>query len=136
MANQIINLARARSYSAIVSQTLTASPGTFEFENLSLDVKGMTVTLDLTGITTAASLQVTVYGVDRTSGKTWQIGQTATITAVSTVTLAIHPSNPTAAVNANGLQTQQGQIPPFVRVAVTQGDANATTYSLGVAFTS
>lgn len=119
-----------RTWTAVPSAAYTAAPAD---QDILVDptVAGLVVTLDLTAFVTAASVGVTVLGVDETSGKTWTIATIVALTAVGTTACRIHPNNPTAAVSG-GVQTQQGQIPPRIRIHVTQGNANSTTYSVGV----
>lgn len=124
----------ARQATPVPSGAYAAAPAASDYQGFR-DVVGIAVTLDVTAITTAASVSVAVLGFDEASGKTWPIGATVALAAVGTVTLRIHPNNPTAAV-VNGVQTQQGQVPPRIRVQVTQGNANSTTYSVGLDCTS
>jgi hypothetical protein len=128
-----IELAGGREYSWLKSAARIASPGDVDIRP-PYDAAGVAITVDLTALTTAASLTLTVEGYDPTSGKTWVIATTAAISTVSTVTLRIHPNDATAAL-ANGVQTQQGQLAPHLRLHMVQGNANSTTYSVGVAFT-
>lgn len=119
-----------RTWSAVRSGAYTSAPADQDILT-ETSTTGLIVTLDITAITTAANVGVTVLGVDETSGKTWTIATVVALTAVGTTTCRIHPNNPTAAVSG-GIQTQQGQIPPRIRIHVTQGNANSTTYSVGV----
>lgn len=123
----------ARSVTTTPSAAYTAAPADFDIVGPA-DVSGLVVTLDVTAFVTAASVLVAVLGVDDVSGKTYPIGTMVALAAVGTTTLRIHPNNPTAAVT-NGVQTQQGQIPPHIRIHVVQGNANSTTYSVGVNYT-
>jgi hypothetical protein len=126
----IVNLEGARQYAVVQSGAYTAAPADVDCSGFR-DITGIAVTLDVTAITSAASVSVVVEGVDATSGKAWTIGTIAALTGVGTTTLLIYPSIPTAAVAA-GVQTQQGILPDRIRFHVVQGNANATTYSVGL----
>lgn len=127
-------LGASRSLAAVPSAAYTAAPADVDIQGPA-NATGIAVTLDLTALTTAASVTVSVLGVDAASGKSYPIGAMATVTTVSTVTLRVHPNNPTAAVSV-GVQTQQGQLPPRIRIHVVQGNTNSTTYSVGVDYTN
>lgn len=129
-----IDLMGARSAAVVKSAAFTAAPADTDLVGFR-DIAGIAVTLSVTAITTAASVLVQVLGVDSTSGTTFPIGSMVALTAVGETTLRIHPANPTA-VDTGGVQVQQGQIPPRVRIHVVQGNANPTTYSVGVECTS
>lgn len=129
-----VELAGGRQLSWIKSAAYTAAPADVDIK-APYDASGLVVTVDLTGVTTAASLQLYVEGFDPTSGKTWPIANTALIVTASTTTLRICPENTNVALTA-GVQTAQGQIPPHIRLHLVQGNANSTTYSVGVGFTS
>lgn len=133
MTTPYVELAGGRQLSWVKSAAYTAAPADIDMK-APYDAAGFVAVVDLTALTTAASLQLVVQGFDPTSGKTWVIAQTTVISTVSTYVLRIHPNNPTAALT-NGVQTQQGQIPPHIRLHLVQGNANSTTYSVGVGFT-
>jgi hypothetical protein len=126
----IVNLEGARQYAVVPSAAFTAAPADVDCSGFR-DITGIVVTLDVTAITTAANVSVQVLGVDATSGKTWPIGTIAALTGVGTTSMAIYPSIPTSAVN-NGYQSQQGVLPDRIRFHVIQGNANSTTYSVGL----
>jgi hypothetical protein len=125
-----VDLQGARQFVVASSAARTAAPADFDAVGFR-DITGIAVTLDVTAFTTAASVSVQVLGVDSTSGKTWVIGTIAALTAVGTTTMAVYPSIPTAAVSG-GYQSQQGVLPDHIRFHVIQGNANSTTYSVGV----
>lgn len=128
MAN-VINHADALSvYGTTVyaSAARTATPDTMEFE-LGSDTDELVVVTDMTGFTATGSLQVTVAGVDRVSGKTWTLIQGASITANGTQVIRVGPSLPvTANVSANDV------VPPVIRITATHGNGVSLTYSVGL----
>lgn len=126
----IVDLAGAREYTVVPSGVYTAAPADLDTRGFR-DITGIAVTLDVTAITTSASVSLVVEGVDATSGKAWTLGTIAPITTVGTTTLQIYPSIPTVAL-AGGVQSQQGILPDRIRFHVVQGNANATTYSVGL----
>lgn len=130
----VIDLQGARQMTVVPASAYMTAPQPIDYQGFR-DSAGLAVTLDVTAITVVAAVSVAVLGVDETSGKTWPIGTMVALAAVGTTTLRIHPNNPTAAVSA-GVQTQQGQIPPRVRIQVTQGNANSTNYSVGMDLTA
>lgn len=128
-----IELAGGREYTWLKSGALTASPADVDMKSHS-DACGVVVAIDVTAIVTACSLTFTLQGVDPASGAVWTIATMAAITATGLYVLRVHPNNATAAISG-GVQTQQGQIPPRIRLHMVQGNANSTTYSVSVGFT-
>lgn len=126
MAN---NTSRAqRSHSVMASAARTATPDTEELE-VPGGTKNMVLVVDTTAAGASPSTVVKVSGVDRTSGKIWDILASAAITATGTVTLSIGPGLAASAnVSANAV------VPPVIRVTATHGNGTSHTYSVGAHF--
>lgn len=126
MANQITDVVgRGRSFTVLPSAARTATPDTFEYEGAGRFASGVIVVVDVTAVTATGSLTVKIQGVDRLSGKTWDILASAAINAVSTVVLRVHPDM-TAALNVAAAD----MLPPVFRVAVTAANSVSMTYSV------
>lgn len=133
MTVPFVDLAGGREYTWLASAARIASPSDTDIK-APYDADGVEIVIDVTAITTACSLTFTLQGFDPTSGKTWTVATMATLTATGTVVLRVHPNDATAAISG-GVQTQQGQLPPHLRLHMVQGNANSTTYSVGLGFT-
>jgi hypothetical protein len=129
MANQRLNAVGSRYISILASSARTATPDTFEVE-VPGKSRGVVVVVDATAVTATPALTVKVQGVDRISGKTWDIITSAAIATVSTVVLKIRPGI-TVAANA----AVADALPPVIRIMATHGDADSITYSIGLNFT-
>ncbi|MFI9817578.1 hypothetical protein [Saccharothrix variisporea] len=125
MANLTGLLAAPGPFAVLPSAARTASPDTYEFDASRARANGLHLIIDVTAITATPSVTVTVQGVDRVSGKTYTILQSAAITATGTTVLKIGPGL-TAAANlvANDL------LPPVFRIVAAHGDADSATYSI------
>lgn len=131
MANQITSLyGVGRSPVVLPTLARTATPDTFEYELDSSRASGLIVVVDVTAIVTAPSITVKIDGVDRASGKLFNLLTSAAITTVSTVVLRVHPQL-TAAANL----IAKDQLPPVWRITSTHGNANSITYSVGAHLT-
>lgn len=87
--------------------------------------RGVQVVVDLTAFTTAASLTVTIDVQDVTSGKWINVLTSAVLSAVATTVLRVYPGL-TAAANL----TVSDVLTENMRITVTHGNANSTTYSV------
>lgn len=130
----VVNLEGARVITVVPSGAFVAAPAAIDYQGFR-DIVGLSVTLSVTAITTAASVSVQVLGVDETSGGTYLLGTIPVLTTVGQTTMFIHPARSNTSL-AGGVLTQNGQVPPRIRVQVIQGNANSTTYSVGLDCTS
>lgn len=87
--------------------------------------RGVQVVVDLTAFTTAASLTVTIDAQDVTSGKWYNLLTSTALAAVATTVLRVYPG----LVAVNNL-TVNDVLAETIRVTVTHGNANSTTYSV------
>ncbi|WP_055563609.1 hypothetical protein [Streptomyces atriruber] len=129
MANNIRQLTAGSTYFQVMaSAARTATPDTEEFEitGRGYEYSGLHLIIDATAVTATPALTVTVSGVDRVSGKTYTILQSAVIaTAVTTVLrigVGLTPAANTVASDS---------LPPVFRVTAAHGDADSITYSIG-----
>lgn len=126
MANVITRLLPgADRFEILASAARTADPDTQEFDVSGVDYRGAYFIIDVTAVTATPSITVTVAGVDRVSGQTFDILASAAITSDSTTTLQIGPGI-TAAANTD----EDSYLPPVFRVSVTHADADSITYSI------
>lgn len=126
MANVITRLTPGLgSFEILPSAARTTDPDTQEFE-VGGGWSGIYVVIDATAVTATPSITVTVAGVDRISGETFDILASAAISTVSTTTLQIGPG-----VTAVANETEDSYLPPIFRVTVTHADADSITYSVG-----
>jgi hypothetical protein len=128
MTNTIVHADGISQFGTAVypSASRTATPGTMEFE-LPRDCMGLYLIIDVTVLTATGTLQVELDGVDRVSGKTFKLIQSASLGSTGTTTLAVGPSIPvTSNVSANAI------VPDVVRVTATHGNGVALTYSIGM----
>lgn len=87
--------------------------------------RGVQVVVDLTAFTTAASLTVAIDSQDATSGKWYNLLTSAALSAVATTVLRVYPGLVAAAgLVANDVLAEN------LRITVTHGNANSTTYSV------
>lgn len=128
MANTLHQLMSSASiFEVLPSAARTATPDTHEFEitGRGYEYNGLYLIIDVTAVTATPALTVTVDGVDRLSGKTFNlITSTVIATAVTTV-LKIAPGITVAANLAVALA-----LPGIFRVTVSHGDADSATYSV------
>ncbi len=90
---------------------------------------GIVLVVDITAITATPLVTFTLQGKDPVSGKYYTILASAALAAVSTTVLKVFPgATPAANLAANDC------LPRVWRVAVTVGDADSATYSLGYSY--
>lgn len=127
MANIVTDLmdGSARQFTVYPSAARTAAPvDTMEFDSPGR-ANGLILVVDVTAFTTSMSITVKVDGVDRLSGKAYNLLTSAALTTTGTVVLRVRPGlTSTLNVTANDV------LPPVFRVTVTQAVANSTTYSV------
>lgn len=127
MANTILHRSDISDYGTAVypSAARTATPDTVELEVGDSD--GVTLVIDVTAVTATGTLTVKISGVDRVSGKTFDLLSSASLSAVGTTVLQIGPSIPVAAnASANVV------VPNVIRVTATHGNGVSLTYSVGL----
>lgn len=120
----------AQVQGVVPSAAYTAAPASQDYQDFR-GVAGLAVTLSVTAPASGTSVGVNILAVDETSGATWPVATVVPLTGTGQTTVRIHPNNPTAPVAA-GVQTQQGQIPPRLRIQVVQTGGVSTTYSVGM----
>jgi hypothetical protein len=108
------------------SAARTATPNSQEFE-IGSGWMAATVVIDTTAAGVSPSTVVKVSGVDRLSGKVYDLLSSAAITATGTVSLAIGQSL-TAAANVSA----NAAVPPVLRVTSTHGNGTSHTYSVAL----
>jgi len=114
----------------------TATPNTQEFVAYPAEFGGLEVVFDVTAIGAAASLTLTISGVDELSGKIWPLATVVPVAATGTLVVRIHPSNANAAASGTpAIQTVQGQVPGRIRIGVTHNNATANTYTVAAHLT-
>jgi len=130
VANNIRQLVSSAPYFEVLpSAARTTAPDTQEFEitGRGYEYDGLHLIIDVTAFVTAASLTVKISGVDRVSGKTYDlIVAPDAIVATGTVVYKIAP-----AVTPVTKLAVSDNLPPVFRVTVTHGNANSHTYSIG-----
>ena len=105
------------------SQARTASPTPAEVTE---DITGARIVIDVTAITSTPSVTFNVEGHDGLSDKWFLVLASAAIATVSTTVLTIFPNAPvTANVSANNV------IPGHWRLRPVHGNANSITYTVG-----
>lgn len=110
-----------------ISRTATPNPGIFGSAE---DSGGLVVVIDITAAN-AGGVILTIEGVDRASQKTWVILTSASFASTGTRVLRVSP-NIIAVANL----IAQDLVPQEVIIRVAHGDANPTTYTVGVHFTA
>jgi hypothetical protein len=123
MANNVNGNVGAR-FTIFASAARTATPNTEEFE-LPAGVRQGYFVIDVTAATSTPSTTFLIEGVDRVSGKTWTLLQSAAIVGTGTTVLRINDSL-TAAANT----IAKDALPPVIRVTATHGNANSQTYTV------
>lgn len=126
MANQNFDANGANSVAVMPSLARTATPDTMEYDNAGR-TRGLTLVADMTAVTATGTVTFKVQGVDRTSGKTWDILASTAVSTVSTTVLRIGYGI-TAAANA----AVSDVIPPVVRIVATHGNGVSMTYSVAL----
>lgn len=128
MANTISILpADTAGFQVLPSAARTTTPDTQEFEIVGRGYQytGLHLIIDVTAVTATPALTVTVDGIDRFSGKAYNL-ITSTVIATAVVTaLKIAPGITPAANLAVAMN-----LPPIFRVTVSHGDADSATYSV------
>lgn len=124
MAN-VITGGVGRSFAVFTSAARTATPDTQEFELPAGTSRGAFV-IDCTAVTATPSVVFLIEGVDRVSGKTWTLLQSAAITGTGTTVLRIND-----ALTASANVIAKDALPSVIRVTATHGDADSITYSVG-----
>ena len=131
MANIINQVFSDRALEVYNLTGQTAAPNTQEFVAYPQEFGGLEVVFDVTAIGAAASLTLSILGVDELSGKTWPLATVLPVTAVGTLVVRIHPGNPTAAASGTpAIQTAQGQLPARIRFGVAHNNGTANNYTL------
>lgn len=128
MANVIRQIqSDSTGFEVLPSAARTTTPDTQEFEILGRGYQytGLHLILDVTAVTATPALTVTVDGVDRLSGKTYNLITSAVIATAVTTALKIAPGITPAANVAVAMN-----LPPVFRVTVSHGDADSATYSV------
>lgn len=126
MANVVSRLRDRGPFVVHASAARTATPDTKEFEVAhGITYSALYLVIDVTAVTLTPSVTVKVSGVDRVSGKTYDILTSAAITGTGTTVLHIGPGI-TAAANAQ----EDQYVPPIFRVTATHADADSITYSV------
>lgn len=128
MANVIRQLqSDAVGFEVLPSAARTTAPDTQEFEIVGRGYQytGLHLIIDVTAEAATPALTITVDGVDRISGKTYNLITSAAISTVSTVALKIAPGITPAANVAVAMN-----LPPIFRVSVAHGNADSATYSI------
>lgn len=116
------------NFEVLPSEARIATPDSQEFEihGPGYQYAGLHLIIDVTAVTATPALTVTVDGVDRISGKTYNL-ITSTVIATAVVTaLKIAPGITPAANIAVAMN-----LPPVFRVTVSHGDTDSATYSVG-----
>lgn len=129
MANVVNSSYGARWFGVLPSAARTATPDTQEFD-LPAGYSGLALVVDVTAVTATPSVTVKIEGVDRTSGKTWEILTGTAVTATGTSVLRVHP-----ALTASAGATAKDVLPPVVRITATHLDADSITYSVAAHLT-
>lgn len=128
MANELHQIqSDATSFEVLPSAARTTAPDTHEYEILGRQYQytGLHLIIDVTAVTATPALTITVDGVDRISGKTYNLITSAVLAATGTVALKIAPGITPAANVAVAMN-----LPPVFRVSVAHGDADSATYSI------
>lgn len=123
MAN-VIDRAPGDVFTVYSSAARTATPDTMEFD---LErARSLVVTIDVTAASATPSVVFTIMGVDRVSGKTYDILVSAAITGTGTTVLRVDPDL-TAAANT----IAKDIVPACIRIKAVHADADSITYSVG-----
>lgn len=127
MANSISRVSSdAGRFEVYASAARTADPDTVELAVAGY--RGLHLTIDCTAVTSTPSVVFTIMGVDRVSGKTYDILVSAAITGTGTTVLKVGPGlTASANVVANDI------IPPVIRIKAVHGDTDSIVYSVGAA---
>jgi hypothetical protein len=128
MANVIRALSSdAAGFEVLPSAARTTTPDTQEFEiqGRGYQYTGLHLIIDVTAVAATPLLTVTVDGVDRISGKTYNLITSAVIGTAVVTALKIAPGITPAANVAVAMN-----LPPVFRVTVSHGDADSATYSV------
>lgn len=127
MANIVTRLSQHHGpFTILASAARTADPDTQEFEALGVKYHGLYVVVDITAVSgLIPSMTVKIQGVDRLSGKTWDILASAALTTAQTKILQVGPGI-TAAANAD----EDSYLPPIFRIVADHTGTDSLTYSI------
>jgi hypothetical protein len=125
MANTISRISSGTGRVEVyASAARTADPDTIELEVAGY--RALHMVIDCTAVTSSPSVVFTVMGVDRVSGKTYNLLVSAAITGTGTTVLKVGPGLTAAAnVVANDV------LPPVIRIKAVHGNSDSSTYSVG-----
>lgn len=106
------------------------TPIVINFENNN-NMPGLKMHINCTDITATPSVVFQLRGVDRTSGASYLILESAAIVATGLTVLTVYPgATPSANVTADTA------IPDLLQLVATHGDTDSITYSVSVSFVS
>lgn len=129
MANNIRYATSSASYFEVLptlARTVTPNSQEFEITGRGYEYSGLNLIIDITAVTSVPVITVTVDGVDRVSGKTFNLITSAALITTGTTVLKIGVGlTPAANTVVNT------QLPPIFRITVTHGTADSATYSVG-----
>lgn len=119
--------------SSKLSQTIkiiqTAATATFTSSDIdNPNCRGVKVTLDVTDVSAGPSITLTIKAKDRASGKYTTLLAGAAVTTAVTNVYTVYPGL-TAVANV----TASDVVPEQLQVVVTANNANACTYTVGIA---
>lgn len=127
MANVITRLSPATGpFPIYLSAARTADPDTQEFEAMGVRYRGLYVVIDMTAVTALQSVTFTIQGVDRVSGKTFNILASAALDAVATTDLRVGPG-----ITAVANREEDQYLPPIFRIVSDHSSTGSFTYSVG-----
>lgn len=127
MANVVARLSpHDGPFTVYASAARTADPDTQEFEALGVRYSGLYVVIDMTAVAALESVTFRIQGVDRLSGKTYNILQSAALDAVATTVLHVGPGI-TAVANSQ----EDQYVPPIFRIVADHSSTGSFTYSVG-----
>lgn len=92
----------------------------------SFGCRGLHLVIDITVVVSTPAVTFTIQGLDGVSGKAYTILASAALASVATTVLRVYPGS-TASANV----IANDALPAPWRVAVTVGDADSATYSVG-----
>ena len=115
---------RTKIVEVFPSTARTASPTAVEVENY-IGASHLIVVIDVTAVSATPSVTFSIKGIDPISQKTWDILDSAAISATGTTILEVD-DNLTGAPNS----IAQDIVPPLVEISAVHGDADSITYSV------
>jgi hypothetical protein len=102
-----------------------AETNQFDLYYIPPGIQSLIVVINVTAVTSTPSVVIDIQGLDGGSGGTWEILQSAAITATGMTVLRVC-SHLTAATNT----IAKDIVPPRVRIQATHANANSITYSM------